>query len=324
MRDPVNFLVTSAGRRGELVKILREVVELNGQGGGVFTVDRSALTAAGWLSDGLDLVPPIADQGYVDALLQVCERRQITDLIPTIDTELPVLSEHRQRFAELGTTVWVSDQSTIRTAQDKRLTNEWLGKHDLPRVQQWDLAELDRGGDFRFPLIAKPARGSSSIGLRRITSLEELTGVDESLDYVIEEVASGEEYTVDLLVDRHGRCRSAVPRRRLETRAGEVSKGLTVRDSGLVDLATRVSNALPGAFGVLNVQIFLADDGDMRVIEVNARFGGGYPLSWAAGAQFPLWLVQERSGRTPTASLEWMDQYLMLRYDTAVFMRGLP
>lgn len=319
MNDAVNFLVSCAGRRGELVKILQQVVELHGRGGGVFATDRSDLTAAGWLADGLDLVPDIADPNYIEALLDVCARRNITDLIPTIDTDLPILAAHRDRFLDRGTRVWVSSPEAIAIAQDKCLTNAWLRESGIPCIRQWRLRDAATA-DLDFPLVAKPARGSSSIGLRVVHDRAELALLDASLDYVLEEVAPGVEYTVDVLVDRDGICRGAVPRRRLETRAGEVSKGCTVRNPRLIQAASAAAEALPGAFGVLNVQMFLDDDDGLNVIEVNARFGGGFPLTWRAGAQFPLWLVQHLNGEVSNASLDWLEDQVMLRYDAAVLL----
>ncbi|WP_445258381.1 ATP-grasp domain-containing protein [Nocardioides aurantiacus] len=314
----VSFLVSSAGRRGELVRILREVAEAAG-GGSVYAVDRSRYTAAGWLADGLDLVPSVSDAGFVDALLEVCERRGVTHLVPTIDPELPVLAAARGRFAEIGTTVWVSSPEAVAIAQDKRQTHRWLREAGLPCVEQRDLDDVDEAW-LHTPRLAKPAGGSSAVGQVVVRGVADLAGLDPTLDYVVEELARGEEHTVDVLVDREGRCRCAVPRLRLETRAGEVSKGRTVRHDALEALAVEVAEALPGAYGVLNVQVFLDAAGAMNVIEINARFGGGFPLSWAAGAQLPLWLVQEGAGMVPTARLDWLPDQVMLRYDAAVHL----
>ena len=319
----VNFLLCSAGRRGALVGILKEVVLQVGRGGGVYAVDRSALTAAGWLADDLDLVPSVDDMGYVDALLEVCDRRNITHVIPTIDPELPVLAAAREKFSEQGSSVWVSSSDAIAIAQDKRLTQTWLRRLGLPGVEQRDPSDVDAAW-LSVPRIAKPARGSSSVGQAVISTPDELALLDPSLDYVVEEIASGDEYTVDVMVDRSGTSRCTVPRLRLETRGGEVSKGRTVHDPRLEQVAAQVVDSLPGAFGVLNVQMFLSSTGEIKVIEINARFGGGFPLTWAAGAKMPLWLVQEAGGGKPSADLDWLPDQLMLRYDAAVHLDWRP
>jgi carbamoyl-phosphate synthase large subunit len=319
----LNFLVSSAGRRGELVQILRETISRLGRVGGVYCIDRSRLSAAGQIADGFDLVPSISDPSFVDEVLRVCAVRKISHLIPTIDTELAVYAENREAFADAGVHVWVSTPEVIQIAQDKRLTNQWLTEQGLPAPHQVDLATALRTPELTYPVIAKPAHGSSSIGLVRIDDPARLGTLDARLDYVVEQVASGDEFTVDVWVDNDGVCRAAVPRRRLEVRAGEVSKGVTVREESLMALATDVVNALPGARGVLNVQIFSdADSGVQQVIEINARFGGGFPLSWAAGALMPVWGVRafEGSELSQAELSQWTSGLLMLRYDQGVYV----
>ena len=115
--------------------------------------------------------------------------------------------------------------------------------------------------------------------------------------------------------------RSVVPRRRLAVRTGEVSKGITVNNSAVIALATRVAEALPSVWGALNIQIFHdASSGNLAIIEVNPRFGGGFPLAWQAGAKAPRWLLQETLGLACEASNKFEEGLLMLRFDDALFV----
>jgi carbamoyl-phosphate synthase large subunit len=317
---PVNILLSSSGRRGELVNIFKQAISESGHSGAVLAADRSPLTAAGWLSDELFIAPDLRDPGFIDEVLAFCLSRNVTYIIPTIDTELPIYAAARDIFNANGIRVWVSAPDTIAIAQDKRATNRWLTANSFPAPRQIDLDEALGGSRLEFPMIAKPARGSSSVGLSTVHSLAHLGCLDRKMDYVLESIAPGREYTVDVLVDDQGRCRAAVPRRRLETRAGEVSKGVTVRDHELISLATAIAERLPGSFGVLNIQIFKDENtGELCVIEINARFGGGFPLTWAAGARYPTWLIQKLAGSTPSASLDWASGTLMLRYDAGLY-----
>lgn len=315
----LNILLSSAGRRGELVQILQDTVVRLDRTGGVYCVDRSPLSAAGQIADGFDLVPNIADPDFVPALLEICQRRRISHLIPTIDTELPVLAQHREEFLAAGVNVWVSSPETIAIARDKRLTNRWLGENGFPAPRQADLEAELATPRLTYPVIAKPAGGSSSVGLAVVDSPDHLQRLNPALDYVLEEMATGHEVTVDVWVDAAGLCRVAVPRRRLETRAGEVSKAVTVRNRDLINMVTKLASSLPGARGVMNVQVFV--DGDkFSVIEINARFGGGFPLSWAAEALMPVWAIQDAEGNQDLGPLDaWTDQLVMLRYDQGVY-----
>ena len=128
--------------------------------------------------------------------------------------------------------------------------------------------------------------------------------------------------TIDVYIDRQGEPRCAVPRKRLETRSGEVSKGMTVREPKLQEMASRIASALPGGFGVINVQIFYDKEADqLSVIEINPRFGGGYPLSHEAGARCTHWLIEDCLDLPLSIENDvWRSGLVMLRYDDAIFV----
>ena len=72
------------------------------------------------------------------------------------------------------------------------------------------------------------------------------------------------------------------------------------------------------------MQIFRDDDGVSNIIEINPRFGGGYPLTWMAGADFPRAIVEGIADPTRTsAPLEWRHDLVMLRFDDAIFVEGV-
>jgi carbamoyl-phosphate synthase large subunit len=171
-------------------------------------------------------------------------------------------------------------------------------------------------------LIAKPAAGSASIGLARVKNECELRVAAADGDYVVQEIAPGHEHTLDVLVTRKGRALCSVPRKRLEVRGGEVSKAITVRHRPLQDLGMAICERLPGAYGVISVQIFLEEEsGELNTIEVNPRFGGGFPLAYEAGADCPGWIIEEICGLPSTILGDgWQDGLVMLRYDDAVFV----
>ena len=179
---PVNILLSSSGRRGELVNILKQAISEAGQSGAVLTADRSPLTAAGWLSDELFVAPDLRDPRFLDEILAFCLSRDVTHIIPTIDTELPIYAAARDFFSARGIHVWVSSPDAVAIAQDKRATNRWLAANSLPAPRQMDLNEALTGCQPEFPMIAKPARGSSSVGLSTVHSLEHLRSLYRKQD----------------------------------------------------------------------------------------------------------------------------------------------
>ena len=320
MVDGFNVLISSAGRRVGLVRAFRQALEELGLHGQVLAADVSDLSSAFHLSDESFLVPPCTSPEFVPVLLDLCSREQVQLVVPTIDPELPVWADHREAFAQNGTTVAISSPEVIGIGWDKVATNDWLLRNGFPTVRQ--IIPRDGAiGDLSFPIVVKPRNGSAAIGVQIVEDELTLRAAIRVGDFVAQELAPGIEHTIDVLVDRRGAPLCAVPRRRIEVRAGEVSKGRTVRSQPLIDLASRICAALPGAYGVITVQIFLDDTtGETNVIEINPRFGGGFPLAWEAGARFPTWLIQDVLGRSPAVRTDWKDGLVMLRYDDAVFV----
>jgi len=301
-----------------LARLFRTALTDLGLAGQVAACEASPLSAAYTDATTRFLVPRCDDPVYVPALLDACIDNEIHLVIPTIDTELPLLADAREQFASVGTTLAVSGPRTVAIARDKALTHRWLADAGLPTVAQWAIADAPDDPD-RYPLIAKPRCGSSSVGVQRVAGPDALAPF-RGLDYVVEEIAPGDEHTVDIYIDRFGSLVTAVPRRRLETRAGEVSKGLTVHHSGLIALAARVAASLEDAAGALNFQCFVdPHTGRLSIIELNARFAGGFPLSDAAGAHVPRWMIEDLAGLDSSAVADFQDGLVMLRYDDAVF-----
>jgi len=320
-REQPVVLISSAGRRVELLRAFREKVR--DQGGRVLGVDITPYSPAFQDADEAFIVPRCTTPEFVPALLDICRTHGVDLVIPTLDPELPVYAAARDEFAAIGTTVAISRPDVAAIGGDKQQTHDWLVANGFPTVQQGTLADVEADpGAWAFPLIVKPRFGSASIGVGIVRDHDELARAASQPDALVQTLAPGVEHTIDLLADRDGRCLAAIPRRRLEVRAGEVSKAVTVRDPALIELAEKLCAALPGPYGALNVQVFAGDEpGQLAVIEMNARFGGGYPLSYAAGADFPLALVQDALGLPRTAPLEgWQDGLVMLRYDAAVFV----
>jgi carbamoyl-phosphate synthase large subunit len=305
-----------------LVESFRGALRELGVHGRVLGIDAHPETApAAYLVDKCIPVQRCSDPRYIDEVLRIAIEEEVCLIVPTIDTELMAYARSRQRFLEHGIAVTISDPETIAIACDKVETHRWLVKNEFPTPRQGSPDEVLRNpAQWTFPLILKPRYGSASAGVFTITSpaaLKEIAG--GSQDLIAQELARGDEYTINVFVqDGRGVC--AVPHRRLETRGGEVSKGITVRDERLMELATAVAERLPGARGALNVQCFLNSEGAINIIEINARFGGGFPLADRAGARYPLWLLQRLLGKRSTVTDEWQDGLLMLRYDDAVFL----
>ncbi|WP_288123874.1 ATP-grasp domain-containing protein [Parabacteroides goldsteinii] len=314
LRGNINILITSAGKRVTLTKLFQETLRRFYPEAKVFTTDMNPeMTPAGIVSDGCIAVPRVTDPGYIKMLLTICI------IVPTIDTELLVLAENKKLLWENGVEPMVSELPFIQACRDKRNTGTFLNSHDI-RVP----APVDKYHPT-FPLFAKPYDGSLSKDLYVVRCKEELS--PEILNHpklIFMEYIDKQEYkefTVDMYYGRDNRVKAIVPRERIEIRAGEINKGFT-RKNYLVQFLKERLDYLPGVVGCICIQLFYRkSDDDVVGIEINPRFGGGYPLSYYAGANFPEYVVREYMlDETLTYMDTWVDNTLMLRYDNEVIV----
>lgn len=315
-------LLSSAGRRGELLQCFRADAARLGLPLRMLAADANpGLSAACQLADAAFRVPRCADDRFIPELLALCQRERVSLLVPTIDTELLPLAENRAAFAAIGTRVAVSPPEIVAIARDKLRTAEVFAGAgvEVPRTDR--LAGLLAQPDgWRWPVILKPIGGSSSIGLQVARSVEEAASLGAARDdYLAQEQWLGREYTVNLFFDRAAKLIASVPHWRMETRGGEVSKGRTERLPALMAAAEKLAGVLPGGCGAMCFQAIVTSDGRVGVFELNARFGGGYPLAHRAGARFSQWLLEEVAELPSTARNDWTAGITMLRYDAAVF-----
>ena len=313
-----NILILSAGRRVSLVEGFQQAASRLGVG--VFTADATPeLSAAAQVSDRTFRLPRVSGADYADALFELCARENVRLVIPTIDTELPVLAGLRVRFFAEGIELLVCDAPLIDVFGDKRLSAGFFAARGL------ETAALYPRDAIRYPVFVKPFDGSLSAGAMLVRSEKEMTAsiLDNPRNIFCEYIDHAEhtEFTCDLYYNRTGRLRCAVPRQRIEVRGGEVSKGRTAKDD-VEDIFFERLSLIEGARGPLTVQLFRNNKtGRLVFNEVNARFGGGYPLARHAGADFQAWLIDEYfSGADPAVRRDWKDGVLMLRYDAEIII----
>ena len=272
-----------------------------------------------YVSDGAIQVPRVTTPEYPEILLKICEENEIGMIVATIDTELLLLSGLKDRFKEKGINVMVSDRTFVSLCRDKRNTGVFFEQHSV-RVPK----EIDKYNPT-FPMFAKPYDGSLSTNIHYIKTTEELTTEilnDPKLmfmEYIDKKVYK--EYTVDMYYGKDNKVKCIVPRERIEIRAGEINKGRTAKNEILTFLKEKLGY-IKGCVGCICIQLFFhPETKDMVGIEINPRFGGGYPLTYKCGGNFPELLIREYFlGEDIEYFDDWKDGMLMLRYDDAIFV----
>lgn len=308
----MNLLFTCAGRRTYLLKYFKEQL---GSGGLIVGTDMQLTAPALTAADIKEQVPAVYADDYVDKTLDICRRHQIKAVISLNDLELPILANNRSRFEEIGVTVIVSTPDVIDICFDKFKTAEYVKSLgiDTPKtfVNYNSAIEAISKGELNFPLVLKPRWGSGSIGIEFVNDLEELDEVYNSLvkkvkktilatasqgdEYIlIQEKINGQEYGLDVMNDLSGNNRGVSVKKKLAMRAGETDKAQTVDNANIREIGRCLGENLRH-IGNLDVDVF-EKDGSYYVLELNPRFGGGFPFSYEAGVNFPKAIIEWLNG----------------------------
>jgi carbamoyl-phosphate synthase large subunit len=297
----MNILFTCAGRRNYLINYFKEA--LNGDGL-VIASDMQVSAPALIDADIAVKVPAIYDENYIPTLFNIVKANNVQAIISLNDLELPLLSVVKEQFEDLGVKVIVSDQEVINISFDKWETVKFLEKHKIlsPKtyINLLDAINAIKSGQLKFPLVVKPRWGSASIGIEFPETLEELELIyrlltiklkktilaevsSQDLDHaiLIQEMIKGEEYGMDVLNDFNGKYFGTFVRQKILMRAGETDKAISVIDHEFEKLGRTIGENL-NHIGNLDCDVFKYQN-KLYVLELNPRFGGGYPFSHEAG-----------------------------------------
>lgn len=308
----MNILFTCAGRRTYLLKYFKEQL---GDSGLVVAADMQLTAPALTAADIKEQVPAVYADDYIGRTLDICLRHGIKGLICLNDLELPILAANRQRFEEIGVKVIVSAPEVIDICFDKYRTAKYVESLGLGTPNTFvSLSKAQAAlheGILSFPLVLKPRWGSGSIGIEFVNSLEELEEVYAMLlkkvrktilataskggEYIlIQQKIDGQEYGMDVMNDLEGNHRAVSVKKKLSMRAGETDKAQTVDNADIRAIGHTLGINLRH-IGNLDVDIF-EKDGTYYVLELNPRFGGGFPFSYEAGVNFPGAIIEWLKG----------------------------
>ena len=315
-------LFTCIGRRVSLLNSFRRAASQLKIDALFFGTDTTELSSALQLCDKGFLVKPITHPDYIRRLLTIVKANKVKLLVPTIDTDLLVLAKNKPKFAKLGCFVHVSEPSVIEICQDKRKTYKFLVTNGFEAPETISPRTALSRKKISWPRLLKPWDGAAGKSVIVVNNRKELAFFACRIPNAIcQELVKGTEYTCDVYVDFDMKVRCVVPRRRIEVRAGEVSKGQVVKNEEIMNRAAELVRTLKAGPGVITVQCFLQQNGKVRFSEINPRFGGGAPLAIRAGANFPKWILQELLGKKPNIRFDgFKDGLIMLRYDGEVWV----
>ncbi|WP_316569189.1 ATP-grasp domain-containing protein [Neobacillus sp. YIM B06451] len=294
----MNILICSAGRRAKLVEYFKE--ELHKIGGKVVAVDCDPTASALYHAHIHEVVPRIDDPNYINHILDLCGKYDITGVLSLIDPELAVLANSKEEFERNLIQVIGCDKTVVDICFDKYLTYQFLHEHEIPCVPTYvdinNVFDDLNSNEIEFPLIVKPKKGSASIGVNKVTTIQELIMYqDKAEEIVIQPFISGEEFGVDCYIDFiNNEVINIFMKRKISMRSGETDKSVSYKDPLLKELIEKLVIALK-PIGPIDIDCFKTEDGYM-ISEINPRFGGGYLHAHVLGQNFVKNIINNLKG----------------------------
>lgn len=321
----MNILILSSGTRNKIVQYFKKTLAGNGK---VICTDMSNLAPSIYEADKFYTVPRMTAPGYLDVILDICEKEKIDGVLSLIDPELSLLAENKEKFAAVGTQVIGSSYELCEMSLDKFEMYNWLVNHGYKCAKSYInkedfFADVD-AGKTKYPVFVKPARGSASIAISKVydkKTMELLFAHDEGL--MIQEFLDGQEIGADVYIDMlSGEIVSIFTKKKILMRAGETDKAVSFKDEKLFELIKKfVSEA--GYSGQIDIDIFDVN-GEYYISEVNPRFGGGYPHAYECGANHMKLLVNNLIGKTNECVIgkNYEAGTFMMKYNEIMVKRG--
>jgi carbamoyl-phosphate synthase large subunit len=243
------------------------------------------------MADVNEVLPETDTRYYVKRLFEIVEKHNVRVLMPSSGFDIYPYSENREALAKIGATAVVSDRDTLEICRDKLLTySKMSGRYGVP----FTTADPDRVKSF--PVIAKPRFGKGSRDVIKVNNETDLRYIAGNFkDTIFQEFLPGVEYTIDVLSNMDKKPLFAVPRIRIQTKAGISTKGRIIRDADLETTCMNMAREI-GIRGPSCIQMKESSEGEIKLIEINSRLGGGTIFSTLAGANIPSMILDMLSG----------------------------
>ena len=313
----MNILILSCGTRNKVIQYFRRVFAGKGK---VLATDCSSIAPALYEADQHFIVPRITAPEYIDVILDICRREQVSGVLSLIDPELSLLAQNKERFHELGVTVIGSDYAECERCLNKQQMYEWMTAHSYRAARSFvDLSSFTAAlsaGEIAFPVFVKPICGSASIAISRADDLQTVEFLCRHTDgMMIQEFLHGQEIGADVYIDLlSGEVVSIFTKKKLVMRAGETDKAVSFKDEKLVRLIARFVKE-SGCRGQIDIDLFDVD-GEYVISEVNPRFGGGYPHAFECGVDHMTLIYNNLAGvaNVPKIGM-YPDGVTMMKYN---------
>ncbi|GJN41999.1 carbamoyl phosphate synthase-like protein [Corynebacterium ammoniagenes] len=287
------------------MKWFQDALRANSIDGKVIAADLDPLAPARQFADHFVTAPAVTDPTYRSWLEQTLAEQNVELAVSINDFEL-------SEWAQLEVnTKWQSlvrlDAHVQTKVEDKYAMSECFEQWGIPSPKTWLGKARPQENSQCKEFVTKGRFGSASRGLQFVDP----SGLDKAIEVATEEVTDrtgvqalrqdkvpptelvlvqekidGIEYGLDVISDLNGEFVSVLVRRKIAMRGGETDRAESVDACAFQGIARQIAETVPHP-GMIDVDVIVDSEGTPYVIDVNPRFGGGYPLSHVAGARVP-------------------------------------
>lgn len=274
----MNILLLSAGGPAA-VGVIKSLRHMNFDGN-IVTVDCDDLAVGSYMSDNHYAIPRASSDEYIWKIYDIVSQEGIDLILPTGNHDIVPISKNASLLESIGVTLFMSSYDSIQLCKNKFAFYERCKNNfPVPKTSKtWK--------DLEFPLFAKPMMEvGGSRGARICENNYQIEALDKQYEYIYQENLSGQEYSIDVLCDMKSNPLVAVPRKRIQTKAGISYKGEIIRDEFMEKVCFDICRFL-NLRGPICIQMKEDESGNPKFVEINPRFGGATYFSTLAGVNF--------------------------------------
>ena len=325
-KKPIRLLMTGGGAPGAagILKCLKMRGDLD-----IIVGDASKLSSGAKLHDNFVTLPHASNTNFIELMLEICQKNAVDIIFPLVTKELPLFASAKKLFAQINTSIIVSDEQSLMLANDKLALYETLAPtaKDIPAFEGVTNANMisaaaEKLGFPEKPVVFKLAISNGSRGIRVIDNdFDRLTGLlyekPNSLYISMEEILKivgdqnipqamiceylpGEEVTVDTICS-DGRMLLCLIRTRDKINSGISQAGRFINHPPIEASAASIIKKL-NLEGPIGFQYKKSSGGDFKLLEINPRIQGTSVSSLGLGINLPSLAIDNLFGADITAA----------------------
>ena len=273
LKQTIKVLVSGVG--GDVAQGIIKCLELSNLDIEIYKICVSSKSSWLYKDNKSYIVPFSSDDNYITTLLKIIKKHSIDIFIPTVDNEIPIISNNKSYLeSESKVKVFVDDIEKIEYCDDKYLTYQFLKQHSFSTPLTIVPVNKKEVNDFlsktTYPILSKPRRGRGAVNIITIRTKEEAYLWIRNETVILQEYLDGEEYTTGIYLGDDLEVKGICTLKR-ELKGGTTFKAERVIDKALELELEIIAKKLKIKY--LNIQSRLVNN-KLVPFEFNGRFSG--------------------------------------------------